>query len=74
MKRNRILSLIFALPLAMSTLVVPASAVQFSDVSNSHWAADYIKDVTDGGLMSGYGNGKFGPEDKFTVAQMATVV
>lgn len=74
MKKIRLLSLALALCMAVSILVVPASAAQFSDVPSNHWAAEYIKEVTDGGLMSGYGNGKFGPEDKFTVAQMATVV
>lgn len=74
MKKNRLLSLALALCMVVSILVVPASATQFSDVPSKHWAAEYIKEVTDGGLMGGYGNGKFGPEDKFTVAQMATVV
>lgn len=45
----------------------------FSDVPGSSWAAPYINLAYTEGLVSGYGNGAFGPEDSVTVAQAATV-
>ena len=35
---------------------------EFSDISG-HWAEDYIKCCASLGIVSGYGNGKFGPND-----------
>lgn len=45
----------------------------FSDVSGSHWAAPYINLAHEEGLVSGYGNGTFGPDDPVTVGQAVTV-
>lgn len=46
----------------------------FNDVSVSHWARIYIDTAYNHGLMSGYGNGAFGPEDKLTYTQTARVI
>lgn len=46
----------------------------FNDVSVSHWARIYIDTAYNHGLMSGYGNGVFGPEDKLTYTQTARVI
>ncbi|WP_242965550.1 S-layer homology domain-containing protein [Flavonifractor sp. An4] len=46
----------------------------FSDVVGSHWAAPYINLACEEGLVSGYGNGTFGPDDPVTVGQAVTVV
>ena len=45
----------------------------FSDVAGSHWAASYINLACEEGLVSGYGNGTFGPDDPVTVGQAVTV-
>lgn len=45
----------------------------FSDVSGSHWAAPYINLAYEEGLVSGYGDGTFGPDDSVTVGQAVTV-
>lgn len=45
----------------------------FSDVTGSHWAAPYINLACEEGLVSGYGNGTFGPDDPVTVGQAVTV-
>jgi len=46
----------------------------FTDVSSSDasisYAVPYIKWASDNGLIEGYGNGKFGPKDNITHAQM----
>lgn len=46
----------------------------FSDVSGSHWAAPYVNLAYEEGLVSGYGDGTFGPDDPVTVGQAVTVV
>lgn len=45
----------------------------FSDVTGSHWAAPYINLAYEEGLVSGYGDGTFGPDDAVTVGQAVTV-
>lgn len=39
-----------------------------------HWAAPSIKKAMDAGVMAGYGDGDFGPEDSLSRAQMATIL
>ena len=46
----------------------------FSDVPGGHWAAPYINLAYEEGLVSGYGDGTFGPDDPVTVGQAVTVV
>lgn len=50
------------------------STNQFKDVAPTHWANAYINTAYAYGLMTGYGNGYFGPEDKITYTQMAAVI
>jgi len=44
----------------------------FSDVASNRWSCKYIKRLAELGLTSGYGDGRFGPEDTVTREQMAT--
>lgn len=44
----------------------------FSD-TKGHWASAYIKRLNDAGIVSGYGNGKYGPQDKVTRAQITKI-
>jgi hypothetical protein len=37
----------------------------FTDVSSNVWYCDYVKTATEYKLISGYGNGKFGPDDNY---------
>lgn len=46
----------------------------FTDVSDSDWYSDYIKTAVEYNLITGYGNGKFGPMDKITREQAMTMV
>lgn len=46
----------------------------FSDVPGSNWAAPYVNLAYEEGLVSGYGDGTFGPDDAVTTAQAATIV
>ncbi len=46
----------------------------FTDVSNTAWYCDYVKTAAEYNLISGYGNGKFGPDDKITREQAMTMI
>lgn len=46
----------------------------FDDVPSSHWASAYITLACQKGLVHGYGNGSFGPEDPVTLAQASKVL
>ena len=64
-KLNRIilLSVVLALLLTMT-----ANAAVFSDISN-HWARSYIERVEKKGLVSGYEDGTFKPDNNVTVLE-----
>lgn len=46
----------------------------FSDLDAGHWAAGYVNLAYTEGLVSGYGDGTFGPDDAVTAAQAATIL
>ena len=46
---------------------------RFSDTVG-HWGEDYISAAAARGLFSGYGDGRFGPDDPMTRAQFVTVL
>ena len=47
---------------------------RFSDVLENQWYSDAIKWATVNGIIGGYGNGKFGPEDSITREQLIVVL
>ncbi|MGE4484766.1 MAG: S-layer homology domain-containing protein [Oscillospiraceae bacterium] len=46
----------------------------FDDVTASYWALGYINLAYKDGLVSGYGDGNFGPDDSVNCAQAVTIV
>ena len=46
----------------------------FSDVSFDRWSCKYIKRLEELDITSGYGDGRFGPEDAVTREQMAVFI
>lgn len=45
----------------------------YIDVPETMWCYNAIMSMTDGGLLAGYGGGKFGPNDPLTRAQVAII-
>jgi hypothetical protein len=43
----------------------------FTDVSTLRWSCKYVKKFAELGITAGYGDGRFGPGDFVTRAQMA---
>ncbi len=51
-----------------------ATKGEFADVPASHWAAGAISFCVEAGIVSGYGDGNFGPEDALTGYQWAKML
>lgn len=47
---------------------------EFHDVRVNHWAFDEIKVLSKSDIIAGYGNDRFGPDDKLTRAQIAALL
>lgn len=48
--------------------------MEFSDVSGEAWYAKAIRWATSQGIVSGFGNGTFGPNDPITREQLAEII
>lgn len=46
----------------------------FEDVDDSHWAADVIQTAYDNGIINGYDDGTFGPDEDVTYEQAVKMV
>ena len=69
------ISMLLALTFAFSLLCTQTlAATRFNDVPAAHWANSHIAALADGGLVQGYGGGKFGPDDTLNIDQMATII
>lgn len=51
-----------------------ASPMPFTDVPAGHWAYENIATMSQGNLIKGYGDGRFGPDDQFNIDQMAQMI
>ncbi len=51
-----------------------ATVASFADVPADHWAADYIGYCYEEGIIAGYGDGNFGPDDSVTGYQLAKML
>jgi transglutaminase-like putative cysteine protease len=51
-----------------------AAGAYFTDVDPMAYYADYLAWAIENNLISGYGNGKFGPNDEVTREQMAKII
>ncbi len=47
---------------------------QFSDVPQNYWAFEYISEMAERGVLSGYPDGKFYPESQVTRAEFAKIM
>ncbi|MFI3115280.1 MAG: S-layer homology domain-containing protein [Clostridia bacterium] len=54
--------------------VVFSSVSPFSDVSTSHWCSPYVSTAVNHGLLRGYLDGSFRPDDNIKVEEVVTAV
>jgi hypothetical protein len=62
-----------AMPLITATPGM-AQQAQFSDVNASYWARPFIEALADEGIIAGFPDGSFGPDQPVTRAQFAAIV
>ncbi|HEY9641999.1 MAG TPA: S-layer homology domain-containing protein [Coleofasciculaceae cyanobacterium] len=62
-----------AAPLVMQA-PAQAQAVTFSDVSSDYWAKGFIQELANRGVLSGFPDGSFRPNEPVTRAQFAAMV
>jgi hypothetical protein len=55
-------------------LPAPAAPLAFSDLSPEHWAKQYIDALTARGILAGFPDGTFEPDQAMTRAELATQV
>ena len=48
--------------------------ISFDDVKKDEWYTAYVGWAADKGIVNGYGNGKFGVDDKITVEQATAII
>ena len=64
-----IISTLFIVPILNAQ-----AAKQFNDVPSTHWAYTCISDMTERGVVSGYPDGKFYPNNDVTRAEFARIM
>ncbi len=53
---------------------IPADTAAFGDVAADHWAYDYITELSGRGVINGYSDGTFRPENNITRAELTAVI
>ena len=67
LKRSEAAKIIAALNLTPKTAAgLTADTAPFADVAKSHWAAGYIAEGVDSGIIAGVGDNKFNPDGQLT--------
>ena len=77
MKKQRLLSILLVICLAVSMFSVSAGAIDvsnFKDVKESDWFYDHVKFVTSKGYFEGVSDTEFAPKDTMTRAMFVTVL
>jgi len=73
-RTKRIISVIVALLMVLSVMVPMASAAEFSDVATTHKYYTAISNLSAYGILDGFEDGTFHPDDNVTRAQFAKII
>lgn len=77
MRKTRILALLLTVAMLLSTVPVSAAAGQsrsFSDVKSNDWFKPYVDKLSSWGIINGYEDGTFGPDNTLTRAEFLTMI
>lgn len=72
--KSRVLCIAISIVLLLGHVSAFAASSDYSDVPSSHWAASYINQATQLGIINGVGNGVFGIGQNVTRAQFAAML
>ena len=70
--KKRFLGVILAIAMAIS-FSVQAFAASYTDISG-HWAEEYLEDLADRGLLTGYQDGTMRPDLNMTTCQLLVLL
>jgi hypothetical protein len=73
MSLKKLISIVLAIILVCS-LSLNALAATYTDVKDSDWSAQYINDLVQRGLLTGYSDGTFKPKSNMTIAESLAVM
>ena len=73
MKRLSACALSLALSVSM-ILSAGAAGATFTDVPQDHWANPYVEAMTQKGVVTGVGNGRFNPDGNLSTAEFAVML
>ena len=68
MKLKRFAALALTLAVVLTLVTIPAGAANFTDLTG-HWSKEDVEDVADRGLVKGYTDGSFRPDNKMTYCE-----
>jgi len=71
---RRLLTLFMAALLVLTVIPLAQAAPRFSDVPSNHWAYKEITEMAERGIIQGYKDGKFRPNNKVTRAEFAKIM
>ncbi len=71
---KKFICLIGILVIICNLMLSFAYAKEFSDVAQTHWAYQYINELSDGGVINGYQDGSFKPSGTITHAEFLKLV
>lgn len=74
MMRKKILGVVPGILLIALLFVQSVYAASFPDVNEGDWFYNYVNYVSGHGIMTGYGDGSFGPGDELTRGQFVTTL
>ena len=72
--QKKLTALLLAVLIILSTISGFAATVTFTDVPKDAWEAPYVYDLVGRGILSGYGDGTFGPRDTVKRAEYAKML
>lgn len=73
-KMRKILSIIFSVFILFGTMSVSASAIGMLNDIDGHWAEESIKRAIDKGIINGYPDGSFKPDNSVSRAELAKIL
>lgn len=73
---KKVISILLVMVIMVSIIgsVTAAAGKKFPDVPAGSWYETYVYKLNGKGIITGYGNGKFGPADNIIAAQVITMV
>lgn len=71
---KRLLQALLLSLLLVCCMETTAFAAQYPDVTDEHWAKPYIDRWSDSGILKGYPDGKFHPDDPVTRGQLSAIL